>query len=213
MDGRNRSRHALRAALFSLGLAAAPAQASVLISEVMYDASGSDAGQVFVELSGPAGLDLAGYELRGINGNDGSTYKTVALSGLIPADGVFVVADEAGSTTSVTNHDLLADVDFQNGPDSVALWDSASLIDALGYGDFTSAVFAGEGSPAPDVSAGQSLARLADSGDNLADFTVLDMPTPGTTAVSAVPVPAAVWLMGSGLALLGTRLRHGGAAA
>ena len=213
MDGRNRSRHALRAAFFSLGVAAAPVQASVLISELMYDASGSDAGEVFVELSGPAGLDLTGFELHGINGNDGSTYKTVALSGLIPADGVFVVADESGGTTAVPNADLLADTDFQNGPDSIALWDGGSVIDALGYGDFSSADFAGEGNPAPDVSAGQSLARLTATGDNLADFTVLDIPTPGTTAVSAVPVPAAVWLMGSGLALLGTRLRRGAAVA
>lgn len=209
MDGRQSYRRALRASLFSLGIAAGvPAHSAVLLSEVFYDASGGDAGQVFVELYGPAGLDLAGYELRGINGSGGDTYKTVALSGLIPADGVFVVADDDGGSTAVPEADLLADVDLQNGPDSIELWDGGMVIDALGYGDFTSAVFAGQGDPAPDVSAGQSLARVSVTGSNLADFMVLDTPTPGSSAISAVPVPAAVYLMGSGLALLSTRLRR-----
>lgn len=208
MDGRKSYRRALHAFLFFAGIAATPVHSALLISEVFYDASGGDAGKVFVELYGPAGLDLSGYELRGINGSGGDTYKTVALSGLIPPDGVFVIADEDSGGTAVPGADLLADVDLQNGPDSLELWDGSRVIDALGYGDFSGAVFAGQGDPAPDVSAGQSLARVGVTGSNLADFMALDTPTPGTAAISAVPVPAAVWLMGSGLALLGTRLRR-----
>ena len=175
----------------------APAQAApISISEVLYDASGSDDGLVFVELYGPAGALLDGLLLEGVNGSDGSITTTVALLGLIPGDGFFVVADTSGGATSVSNADLLANFDFQNGPDSIVLRaaDGAAL-DALGYGVFGSGeVFAGEGSAATDPPAGHSLARRfanRDSDDNAADFEALALPTPGTGPV-AVPAPRAV---------------------
>jgi len=187
--------------------------AATVISEAMYDAVGADNGSVFVELFGSPGTVLDGLALEGVNGGDGSVYLTVALSGVIPGDGVFVVADDSGDgTTLVANADLIVDMDFQNGPDSIVLRDGGSVLDALGYGDFTSAVFAGEGSAAPDAPAGSSLARfdpLADSNDNLSDFTVLDSPTPGSVPVSAVPVPPALMLLLSGTgALLGAARRR-----
>lgn len=186
---------------------------ATVISEAMYDAVGADNGSVFVELFGSPGTVLDGLALEGVNGGDGSVYLTVALSGVIPGDGVFVVADDSGDgTTLVANADLIVDMDFQNGPDSIVLRDGGSVLDALGYGDFTSAVFAGEGSAAPDAPAGSSLARfdpLADSNDNLSDFTVLDSPTPGSVPVSAVPVPPALMLLLSGIgALLGAARRR-----
>ncbi|WJW75748.1 lamin tail domain-containing protein [Thiohalobacter sp. IOR34] len=186
----------------------AAASAQLLISEVFYDASGGDAGKVFVELFGTPGMDLTGLLLQGVNGNDGKVYRSLSLSGVIPADGVFVIADDDGSgSTRVAGADLVADIDLQNGPDSLQLLDGGRLLDAVGYGDFSGMIFAGLGAAAPDVPAGSSLARFANSGDNLADFQVLATPTPGTSNLSAVPLPAAFWLFGSGLALLGARLR------
>jgi hypothetical protein len=102
-------------------------------------------------------------------------------------------------------------VDFQNGPDSIQLSDGSAVIDALGYGDFSSAFFAGEGTAAPAATNGASLARIAgliDSDDNLSDFEVLSNPTPGSVPVSTVPVPAAAWLFASGLAMLGAGARR-----
>lgn len=183
-----------------------PANAQLIISEVFYDADGSDNGVTFVELYGTPGTLLGDFWLEGINGLNGSIYRTVTLSGVIPADGVFVIGDDSGDgTTLVALADLVGHVDFQNGPDSIVLMNSMGVIDALGYGDFTSAVFAGEGSAAPDVTAGSSLARLnplLDTNDNLADFLVLTVPTPGFVPSSVVPVPAALWLFLSGLAAL-----------
>lgn len=189
--------------------------ASLVISEVFYDATGADNGLAFVELFGAPGTILDGMLLEGINGSDGAVYRVIALTGEIPADGVFVIADDTGDGASlVANIDLVAEVDFQNGPDSIVLRNAAGVLDALGYGNFASAVFAGEGNAAVDVPAGSSLARLdplLDSNDNLADFTELDTPTPGALEVTMVPVPPALVLFMSGFAgLMGVcrRLRN-----
>ena len=195
-------------------LTAAAGVAGTVISEVLYDAAGTDSGAVFVELYGAPGTLLDGYLLQGVNGTDGSVYKTVTLAGSISADGVFVIADDGGGgSTLVGNADLVADVDFQNGPDSIVLSDGATVLDAVGYGDFTSAVFAGEGAAAVAAPAGGSIARInpaLDTGNNLADFTVLELPTPGAVPVSAVPVPAPLGLLFSGLAGLGVVARRKG---
>jgi hypothetical protein len=178
--------------------------AQTVISEVLYDAAGTDNGNVFVELFGTPGTILDGLLLEGVNGADGNIYSSIMLSGIVPDDGIFVIGDDNGDgTTQVGNTDLILNVDFQNGPDSVVLRDADGVLDALGYGDFTGGVFAGEGNAAPDVPGGFSLARanpLLDSNDNLTDFISLDVPTPGTVAVSAVPVPPAVVLFLSGMA-------------
>lgn len=198
----------LQARIARLGLAVAAlsplaqANAQTIISELLYDAAGTDSGQVFVELYGTPGTLVDGLFLDGINGSDGSVYHTVTLSGVIDSDGVFVIGDDDGSgNTLVSNADQVADVDFQNGPDSIVLRDAGGVLDALGYGDFSSAVFAGEGNAAADVTGGWSLARtvLLDSDDNAADFTGLDTPTPGSVPVSTVPVPPALALFLSGM--------------
>lgn len=195
-------------------LAVTAGVAGTVISEVLYDAAGTDAGAVFVELYGVPGTALDGFLLEGVNGSNGSVYNAVPLSGSIPADGVFVVADDGGGgSTQVGNADLVAAVDFQNGPDSIVLRDGTTLLDAVGYGDFTSAIFAGEGEAADAASSGSSIARfnpLLDSGNNLADFMVLDLPTPGSVPLSGVPVPAPLGLLLSGLALLGVVARRKG---
>ncbi len=189
--------------VFVYGAVFSAAQAQTIISEVLYDAAGTDNGNVFVELFGAPGTVLDGLLLEGVNGSDGSVYRTVTLVGVIPFDGIFVIGDDSGDGTSFVNSsDQIVDVDFQNGPDSIVLRDGSGVLDALGYGNFTSSIFAGEGMPAMDVLAGISLARfnlLADTGNNLVDFTALESPTPGSVPLAAVPLPPAVALFLSGL--------------
>ena len=179
------------------------AQAQTVISEVLYDAAGTDNGNAFVELFGSPGTLLDGLLLDGVNGADGSVYRSVVLVGVIPFDGVFVIGDDGGDGTSlVSGIDLVREIDFQNGPDSVVLRDGDSILDALGYGDFGGGVFAGEGNAAPDGPSGSSLARIdprLDTNNNLLDFMVLDLPTPGSVPVGAVPLPPAVMLFLSGM--------------
>jgi hypothetical protein len=183
----------------------ASARALPWISEVFYDAVGSDNGSSFVEIFGSAGSSLDGLVIEGINGADGSVGPTLELSGSIPVDGLWVVADDAGDgTTSVPGADRLLNFDFQNGPDSIVLRSGGTILDALGYGSFAMGeVFAGEGSPAPDVPAGSSLARRfanVDHDDNALDFVALDTPTPGSAALRVVPEPASVLLALIGVA-------------
>jgi hypothetical protein len=192
--------------LACIGLAAPPgAVAMPLLSEVYYDAPGSDDGQLFVEISGAPGASLDGWIVEGINGSNGAAGPTIELSGAFDASGLFVVADQtAEGTTSVAGAQLLASFDFQNGPDSIVLRAGEEVLDAVGYGSFgASEVFAGEGQPAADVSPGQSLARHfadVDSDDNAVDFRVLEVPTPGVADFAAVPEPGAALTLGLGLA-------------
>lgn len=194
------------AAALALSAATAKPAHAVQLSEVLYDAVGTDNGTIFVELYGAPGTSLDGWHLEGVNGADGAIGPIVTLSGAIPSDGFFVVADADAGATSVANADLLANFDFQNGPDSVVLRDAlGNVLDAVGYGEFALAdIFAGEGNPAPDGLAGQSLARRfanRDTNDNAADFVLLDLPTPGTGPL-AVPEPNAAVTLALSLAAL-----------
>jgi len=185
-------------------LAPGSAGALPLISEAFYDAAGSDQGLGFVELYGSPGESLDGLSIEGVNGSNGDVGPVLVLSGTIPADGFFVVADDRGDGSSeVATADLILNFDFQNGPDSIVLLSASGVLDALAYGAFAPGdVVAGEGTPAPDPPAGSSLARAfanVDTNDNAADFIALETPTPGFGPLALVPEPASAALLASGL--------------
>jgi hypothetical protein len=187
----------LGSALAAAASVLAPDAGAVQISEVLYDATGSDNGKVFVELWGAPGTSLEGFTLEGVNGGDGAVGPTLALTGTIPADGFFVVADTDGTASLVANVDLTLNFDLQNGPDSVVLRNALDeVLDSLGYGVFAPTdVFAGEGNAAAGAAAGQSVARFfadRDTNDNAADFGLLDVPTPGAGPLAAPEPQAAV---------------------
>ena len=195
------------AALF----AASSCPAAPLISELFYDAIGSDDGHSFVELAGEPGTPLDGLIVEGINGSGGGVTVTIELTGVIAEDGLFVVADlDANDQTSVPEADQHANFDFQNGPDSSVLRSGGTILDAVGYGSFgASDVFAGEAAAAPDAPAGSSLARSfadLDTDDNAADFLVLAEPTPGQAVF--LLEPSTVWLTFAALATVGCLARR-----
>jgi hypothetical protein len=210
----NRNRTgALLAALVACAASQRAHAANLWISEVFYDAVGSDDGLVFVELWGTPGLPLDGWLLEGVNGADGAVAPSLALSGSVAADGFFVLADSLSGTTSVANADQLLNFDLQNGPDGLVLRDaSGAIADALGYGVFGETdVFPGEGAAAIDPAAGQSVARRfanIDTSDNSADFIALEVPTPGVAPLF-VPEPSALFALGLGLGGIGALRRRG----
>lgn len=187
------------AACLVLVFAGGPVRALPLISEVYYDAVGSDDGVSFVELYGAPGTLLDGLSVEVVNGADGAVVATLALTGSFGVDGLFVVADRTASGESaIAEADQLLNFDIQNGPDSLLLRAAEGILDAVGFGEFADGeVFAGEGLPAVDVAAGSSLARRfadADTDDNAADFLELAAPTPGSAPLTPVPEPSSAAL-------------------
>jgi hypothetical protein len=173
-----------------------------LLHEVFYDAEGADAPHVFTEISGLPGASLDGYRLVGIDGASGLAYRQIDLSGvLIPEDGLLVIATARALGELLAVRDFIADVDWQNGPEAIQIWDAlGAVVDALQYGDAGSFRL-GEGPYAPDPQAGFSLTRdvmSTDTGDNHVDFQVAT-PTPGTGRdIAAVAEPPAFLVLAAG---------------
>jgi PKD repeat protein len=174
-----------------------PPPATVLISELVYDSPGSPDDDAFVELYGPAGTDLTGFSVVGVDGSSGNDYNAIALTGVvIPVDGFFVIANPNAIASTVAAADLLSSkIDVQNGPDSVQLRWGATVVDALAYGTFAADDFpAGEGTPASKTSTpGHSLARdeaETDTNDNKSDFED-HVATPGAPNVVPNVAPVA----------------------
>ncbi len=156
---------------------------SPVINEIVYETAGTDVG-CFIEILGPPGLDLTGYTLDAVNGNDGTVTAVASLAGhTIGASGHFVLAQDATVSVAAGSNKLIkAAADLQNGPDSVVLKSGGAVVDALGYGSFAAGqVFAGEKLSATATSG--SLCRIPsgkDSGDNSVDFAGC-APTPGAS--------------------------------
>ena len=138
------------------------------INELHYDNGGGDVGE-FVEVAGPAGLDLSGYELVGYNGNGGVTYHTEPLTGTL--------ADQGGCVGSLA----FAIAGLQNGgPDGLALVaPGGAVLQFLSYeGSFAAANGPALGLTSVDIgvledsstTSGQSL-QLTGSGAASGDFT------------------------------------------
>ncbi len=149
-------------------LSALAAAGEPVINELYYDSPGTDAG-TFIELKGPAGASLSGYTLAAFD-TAGTQYRTITLSGTIPASGYFVVAQD----TTVASRNLVnAGADLNNGAGSLRLLKSTTIIDAVAYGSPTSN--RGEGTSAATTGAGSALARVPDGSDtnaNSVDFKV-----------------------------------------
>ncbi|WP_119673230.1 lamin tail domain-containing protein [Deinococcus sp. RM] len=149
-------------------LSALAAAGEPVINELYYDSPSTDVG-TFIELRGPAGASLSGYTLAAFD-TAGTQYRTISLSGTIPASGYFVVAQD----TTVASRNLVnAGADLNNGAGSLRLLKSTTIIDAVAYGSPTSNK--GEGTPAATTGAGSALARVPDGSDtnaNSVDFKV-----------------------------------------
>jgi DNA/RNA endonuclease G (NUC1) len=105
---------------------------AVRISEFHYDNTGTDVGEA-IEVSGPAGMDVTGWQVVLYNGNGGVTYNTQTLTGAIPVTcetrGVLVLnypsngIQNGGTTVSGTTE-----------PDGIALIDqNGTVVEFLSY--------------------------------------------------------------------------------
>jgi len=117
---------------------------SIWLNELNYDPVGTDdAGTEWLEVAGPAGVDLSAFVVVLYNGSGGAPYNTTALSGTIDDEGCGYGAVDL--VYGVANS-------LQNGaPDGVALAQVSggitSLVQFLSY----EGVFTGVGGPADGV--------------------------------------------------------------
>ena len=141
---------------------------TVFINEFHYDNTGTDTGEA-IEVAGPAGTDLTGWDLVLYNGSNGLSYTTIALSGAL-------ASQQGGYGTA-----SFAAVGLQNGaPDGFALVDAGNtVVQFLSYeGSFTALDGPANGitSTSVGVSQGGSGAvgnslQLTGSGTTYGDFT------------------------------------------
>ena len=152
----------------------APAEADLVLNEVLYDPAGPDEGAEWVELWNPDPVprSLAGIVIEAADGAKPDVWTTVfrgAAADTAAPGSAFLVAGAALTGA------------LQNGPDALRLVREGAVLDRLGYGALESASLY-EGSPAPDVPSGHSLARRADGADggsNADDWEDEGTPTPG----------------------------------
>ena len=190
--------------------------AAVVINEIDYDQPGTDSAE-FIELfnSGSAIISLDNYFIDLINGSNSASYRNIDLTSFSINAGSYFVVCSAASLVANCNYSFTSSNSwFQNGAaDAVALYEGTNLLDALSYEGILSPYTEGDASSISDSNTDiASISRIidgVDSNNNALDFE-LGCITPGTSniagsgdcslqGVSAVPLPAAVWLFGSGL--------------
>lgn len=199
-----------------MAFAAMPVSAStVFINELHYDNSGADAGEG-VEIAGPAGTSLAGWSLALYDGASGTLYDSLSLGGNIP--------DQQNAYGTL----FFSHAGIQNGgtatADGLALVNTMGVVQLLSYeGVFTAVDGPATGLTSIDIGVtetgttplGFSL-QLVGTGNLYQDF-VWNAPgagSPGainagqTFAPAPVPLPASLWLMGTGLIALGSSIRR-----
>lgn len=197
----------------TLAIAGQAAAATVGITEWMYSGSGGEYIE-FTNLSGAA-IDFTGWSFD----DDSRTPGSFSLSGLgLVAAGESVIVTESTAAQFRTDWGLAAAVKVLGGNannlgrnDEINLYDNTgTLIDRLTYGDQT---FAGtirtqgaSGNPGTVAAIGANnpaLWVLSVNGDQYGSHLSLngDLGNPGGIgSLNPVPVPAAVWLLGSALA-------------
>ena len=137
------------AVLVSYALYASPVAAqSVFINEIHYDNAGTDVGEGF-EIAGPAGTDLTGWSVVLYNGNGGSPYNAIALSGSLTDDGSgFGFASETLPSNGIQN----------GAPDGLALVNAVgTVIQFLSYeGTLTAVGGPADGITSTDIGVSES---------------------------------------------------------
>jgi predicted extracellular nuclease len=190
--------------------------AAIVINEIDYDQPGTDIAE-FIELynSGSSAVPLDNYSIDLINGSTSSSYRNIDLAGFsIGANGYFVMCGDASQVANCDYSFTTTSGWFQNGaPDAVGLYENANLLDSLSYEGILLPFTEGDVITVSDnntdiVSIVRSIDGM-DTNNNLLDFK-LGCITPGSaniagsgdcssSGLSPVPVPAAVWLFGSGI--------------
>jgi outer membrane biosynthesis protein TonB len=185
--------------VLQMGAAAAvgwPASGGLLVAEIV--TGGASASDEYIEVTnaGPGPLDLAGHEIVYVSASGATVTRKAAWSGsLVVESGRHVlIANSLGIFAAVADATYSGGLAAMGG--AIALRQVGGLtVDAVGWGDATSAFVEGDAAPAPP--AGSSIERrpggpdgnTADTNDNAADWLVRAQPVAQPLAAPPVPDP------------------------
>ena len=171
-----------------LCLLALPAHADPVINEFLYDPSGSDGDNEWIEIfnPGPSAVDVSDWQIERAKSSWDVVY-TIVAGPPIPAGGYLLIGEPAVAGS----HQTATELDLGNGgsdADAVRLLDdSGTVIDSVVYappnddGHEDDSGYAAT-SIAPEATNGKTVARSPDGVDTDLcgdDFSVDDTPTPG----------------------------------
>ncbi len=205
----------LSATAMSAGLVGQAALASVFITEFMYRGL-NDTNHEFIEFTnlGATAVDFTGWRYDDDSANPAAGFD---LSGFgLVSSGESVIITEMSANAFRDAWGLSSEVKILGGygnnlgrADEINLFDGAgNLVDRLTYGDQaipgTIRTDARGGSPIDFYALGAndiSRWRLAQVGDDMGSYmsALGEVGNPGTTPFAPVPLPAAAWLLISGL--------------
>ncbi|MEM4240205.1 MAG: lamin tail domain-containing protein [Candidatus Woesearchaeota archaeon] len=151
------------------------AQASVVISQVLYDPINTESGGEAVELrnEGNSAADISKWVIAT---EASAADATIPENTILQPGASYLIADtgwdSAKDNPAWKNADLEETITMSNADSGIALKDaSGAIIDAVGWGspaEIKQGLY--EGTPAAHTSPGKALARKQDTGNNAADF-------------------------------------------
>ncbi len=173
------------------GSAQARCGPAVVINEVLYDPEGNEGqGKAFLELKGPTGTVLDGWQLTRVRSTGAEDGLPLELAGTIGAAGYLVIGESESVQGDYQPQIVAPSVDGANNAFSFLLICREDTVDAMAYGVWAGDP-PGEGGAAPKAPEGKSLSRCpdgVDTGDNSGDFRPAEV-TPGMANSTCPPPP------------------------